>query len=59
MSTPEPGQPPDTANGRRYGQQGRIRYTRPIDRAAPGDDRFYGDDTLFYEEDPLMSGPKP
>ena len=52
MSNPEPGQPPNTANGRPYGPQGRIRYTRPIDRAAPGDDtRFYGDDTLFYEED--------
>jgi hypothetical protein len=60
MSTPEPGQPPDTANGRPYGQQGRIRYTRPIDRAAPGGDtRFYSDDTLFYEEDTLMSGPEP
>jgi hypothetical protein len=60
MSTPEPGQPPDTVNGRPYGQQGRIRYTRPIDRAAPGGDtRFYGDDTLFYEEDTLMSGPEP
>jgi hypothetical protein len=58
MSTPEPGQLPNTANGRPYGQQGRIRHTRPIDRAAPGDDtRFYGDDTLFYEEDTLMSGP--
>jgi hypothetical protein len=52
MSTPEPGQPPNSANGRPYGQQGRIRYTRPIDRAAPADD------TLFYEEDTLMSGPE-
>jgi hypothetical protein len=60
MSNPEPGQHPDTANGRPYGRQGRIRYTRPIDPAAPGDDtRFYGDDTLFYEEYPLMSGPEP
>lgn len=60
MSNPEPGQPPDTANGRPYGQQGRIPYTRPLDRAAPGDDtRYYGDDTRFYEEDPLMSGPEP
>jgi hypothetical protein len=58
MSNPEPRQPPDTANGRPYGLRGRIRYTRPIDRAAPGDDtRFYCDDTLFYEEDTLMSGP--
>jgi hypothetical protein len=58
MSDPEPGQPPNTANGRPYGQQGRIRYTRPIDRAAPGDDtRFYRDDTLFYEET-LTSGPE-
>ena len=59
MNSSEPGQPSDTANGRPYGRQGRIRYTRPIDRAAPGDDTlFYGNDTLFYEEDPLMSGPE-
>ena len=59
MSDPERGQPPITANGRPYGQQGRIRYTRLIDGAAPGDDtRFYRDDTLFYEEETLMSGPE-
>ena len=57
MSNPEPGQPPDTANGRPYGPRGHIRYTRPIDRAAPGDDtRFYRDETLFYEAETLMSG---
>jgi hypothetical protein len=60
MSTPEPGQVPSTANGRPYGPQGRIRYTRLVDRAEPGDDtRFYRDDTLFYEEETLMSGPEP
>lgn len=58
MSNPEPGQPPDTANGGPYGPQGRIRYTHPADSAAPDDIRFYGDDTLFYEEDTLISGPE-
>jgi hypothetical protein len=59
MSNPEPGQPPNTANGRPYGPRGHIRYTHPIDHAAPGDDtRFYGDDTLFDEEETLMSGPE-
>ena len=53
MSDPESGQPPNTANGRPYGRQGHIRYTRPIDRAVPGDD------IRFYDEETLMSGPEP